>query len=198
VLLPQAGKFDKFDTCDKCIDAGWGWSLTKNKCGAFPNKECPAAASKEVSPPYDGTVAELDDSNFVPYIEREDIIIVEFYAPWCGHCKKLEPTYADAAKRLATEQPNVRFAKVDSTSDTAKDIKAKYMVTGFPMVFVFRGGEKQYKILEQPQERTVDRIAAIVKHEAAQPPPPPPGAGKGSQLMRPQPLLVWISPVKCD
>merc|ERR1719424_865418 len=44
------------------------------------------------------------------------------------------------------------------------------------MVFVFRGGEKQYKILEQPQERTVDRIAAIVKHEAAQPPPPPPGA----------------------
>ena len=44
-------------------------------------------------------------------------------------------------------------------------------------MFVFRAGEKQYKILEQPQERTVDRIAQIVKHEAAQPPPPPPGAG---------------------
>lgn len=176
VLSLQAGKFDKYDTCEKCIEAGWGWSPTKNKCGAFPNKEC-AAAAKAASPPYDGTVVELDDSTFGEYVEREDIVVVEFFAPWCGHCKKLEPTYADAAKRLATEQPNVRFAKVDSTSETAANTKAKYSVTGFPSVFVFRAGEKQYKILEQPQERTVDRIAQIVKHEAAQPPPPPPGAG---------------------
>ena len=76
------------------------------------------------------------------------IIVVEFFAPWCGHCKKLEPIYADAAKKLAREQPNVRFAKVDSTDDNAANTKAKYQVTGFPMTFVFRGGEKQYKILE--------------------------------------------------
>ena len=77
------------------------------------------------------------------------IIVVEFFAPWCGHCKKLEPIYADAAKKLAREQPNVRFAKVDSTDEGAANTKSKYQVTGFPMTFIFRGGEKQYKSKSQ-------------------------------------------------
>ena len=175
----NAGKFDQWDTCQKCIDAGWGWSLKKGKCGAFPNKVCPEDAgggAAAAAPAYDGTVVELDDKSFDAYVQREDIVIVEFFAPWCGHCKKLEPIYSATAKQLVSELPNVRFAKVDSTADGSADTKAKFGVTGFPMVFVFRAGEKQYKILEQPQERTVERISAIVKHEAAQPPPPPPGA----------------------
>lgn len=170
----SAGKFDKYTTCEACIEAGWGWSEAKGKCGAFPNKVCKGSAPPP--PPYDGTVVPLTDVNFDKYIEDEDIIVVEFYAPWCGHCKKLEPIYSAAAKRLVSEVPNVRFAKVDTTDDACAATKAKYEITGFPSVFFFRGGEKMYKILEEVSDRNVDRIAQLVKFEAAQPPPPPPGA----------------------
>ena len=42
----------------------------------------------------------LEESNFKQAVEENDYMLVEFYAPWCGHCKKLAPEYADAAKKL--------------------------------------------------------------------------------------------------
>lgn len=41
--------------------------------------------------PRDGTVIELDESNFDAAISSFDFILVDFYAPWCGHCKRLSP-----------------------------------------------------------------------------------------------------------
>jgi len=38
-----------------------------------------------------GKVIELDESNFEPAISSFDYILVDFYAPWCGHCKRLAP-----------------------------------------------------------------------------------------------------------
>lgn len=42
---------------------------------------------------YDDHVMVLHDSDFEQALKDYDLILVEFYAPWCGHCKKLAPEY---------------------------------------------------------------------------------------------------------
>ena len=61
----------------------------------------------------DENVIVLTDSSFDQKVfGSKDIWMVEFYAPWCGHCKKLEPEWNEAATKLKGQ---VKFAKVDAT-----------------------------------------------------------------------------------
>lgn len=57
------------------------------------------------------SVVELDESNFDEFIKR-DLVLVEFYAPWCGHCKSLAPKYEEAAERLLRHDPPIPLGKV--------------------------------------------------------------------------------------
>jgi len=55
----------------------------------------------------------LTDDNFDAVIEKYQPLLVEFYATWCVHCKKLAPIYADAAEVLSKMNPPQHLAKVD-------------------------------------------------------------------------------------
>jgi len=87
-----------------------------------------------------GNVLELGDSDFDSTLEGHDLALVMFYAPWCGHCKRMKPEFDKAGKILAANDPPVTLAKVDCT-EAGKDTCGRFEVRGYPTVKIFRNGE---------------------------------------------------------
>lgn len=86
----------------------------------------------------------LEDSNFEDIVMKsKDMWLIEFYAPWCGHCKKLEPEWNQAASEL---KGKVKVAKVDST--VHQKISSKYGINGYPTIKIFAPGVKNENSVE--------------------------------------------------
>lgn len=83
----------------------------------------------------------LQDSNFTDFIKNYKYVLVEFYAPWCGHCQALEPEYKDAAKKAKTiKEYNVLLAKMDATDPACKETAKAQDIAGFPTLKFFTDG----------------------------------------------------------
>lgn len=87
----------------------------------------------------DNDVLVLTDSNFNDALKMFPKLLVEFYAPWCAHCKVLAPLYAKAATTLKAHDPPFRIAKIDGTANP----KANYLnhIEGYPSLKFFVNGE---------------------------------------------------------
>lgn len=102
-------------------------------------------------------VVELTDATFPAFVKENPLTLVEFYAPWCGHCKKLAPEYDQAAEELAKFKVPVKIAKIDCTAQ--KEPCSLHNVEGFPTLIVFQDGvASPYKA-----ERTAQSIVKTLK-----------------------------------
>jgi protein disulfide-isomerase A1 len=82
-------------------------------------------------------VTQLTEATFNDFIKENDLVLAEFFAPWCGHCKALAPEYEEAATLL--KEKNIQLIKVDCTEEA--DLCKTHGVEGYPTLKVFRGPE---------------------------------------------------------
>nr|GMC66534.1 protein disulfide-isomerase-like [Ipomoea batatas] len=108
-------------------------------------------------------VLTLDHTNFSETVSKLNFIVVEFYAPWCGHCKKLAPEYEKAASVLSSHDPPVTLAKVDANEDSNRDLASQYEVQGFPTIKILRDGGKTVQDYKGPRE--ADGIVTYLKKQ---------------------------------
>lgn len=110
-----------------------------------------------------GSILSLNSDNFQQGISN-GVSFVKFFAPWCGHCKRLAPTWTELSKKLLGV-PNVRLVKVDCTLENSKELcneqevgytfffliinrlqillyNFSFQVEGFPTLFLYKNGEK--------------------------------------------------------
>ncbi|KAM7279116.1 hypothetical protein ACFE04_006250 [Oxalis oulophora] len=97
----------------------------------------------------------LKEHNFTAFVKTNRFVMVEFYAPWCGHCQALAPEYAAAATELKGE--NVTLAKIDASEEN--ELSQEYDVQGFPTVYFFVDGQH----LPYNGQRTKDDIVNWIK-----------------------------------
>jgi protein disulfide-isomerase A1 len=97
-----------------------------------------ASVALSMDLPKEEGVLVLGDDNFEDALKQHPTMLVEFYAPWCGHCKTLAPEYALAAQALEKTDLSVKLAKVDATIH--KKLAEKFDVKGFPSLIFFKDG----------------------------------------------------------
>jgi len=100
----------------------------------------------------ESAVLTLDSSNFSEVISKHSFIVVEFYAPWCGHCQRLAPEYEKAASILASNDPPVVLAKVDANEEKNRELASKYDVSGFPTLKIIKNQGASVQEYKGPRE----------------------------------------------
>lgn len=120
-------------------------------------------AKEEKAAVVSSSVLVLTESNFETSIES-GFALVKYYAPWCGHCKRLAPTWEELGAKFAGNS-DIKIAKVDCTDGSNRQLCANQEVKGFPTIFLYSNG---VKLEEYDGNRSLDDMFTFVNQNIKQ------------------------------
>lgn len=158
--------------------------ITKDAIKAFVDnfvagKVEPSIKSEPIPEKQEGvTIIVAKNYNDIVLDDTKDVL-VEFYAPWCGHCKALAPKYDDLAAQYANSEfkDKVVIAKVDATANDVPD-----EIQGFPTIKLFPAGSKTEPVTYSGP-RTIEDLIKFIKENGkyeAEPAPADDDVSEGS------------------
>jgi protein disulfide-isomerase A1 len=132
--IPQGGALRRFPLEGAVTSESMSALVASYNAGTLK----PTLKSDPIPATNPGPVVVVVGKNFNDIVldETKDVLL-EVYAPWCGHCKKLEPTWNDLGKAFATDS-NIVVAKMDGTTNEADGLSAQ----GFPTILFYPAGTK--------------------------------------------------------
>ncbi len=119
-------------------------------------------------------IVELTKENFEQVITGSDMVLVDFWAPWCGPCRTFAPVFEQASEKYS----NVVFAKVNTEEE--QEIAAHFQIRSIPTLMIFREkiiifsqpgalpGSALDQLVEQASALDMDEVRKDIEAQASQ------------------------------